>query len=364
MNTNTLLISAGLCAGLGAAATGQPQHGQPQSIGGGRAVEPLRVARVAMDGGGMVFLSDWLDYRPDPGRYHLGQIFDCFGDANGDGEPDGGVLCGLGSDDERWYMGSGFCNMFYTNDMTVHECTSVLDGADRFDFAWFWTAQGSGSSEPCIVAVFTQNSEPCDSDSFDYSGWLLDYGTLSSSVGDGYYLSNASPAVGAWRLPLDRSGSYAVFFLREVTTSGAFVLATCAQPMLWATADNHLQYDGAGTQGPLELDDTDPFDGSHTSSECYSYSFSGICPSVLGGMGQFWGYMLTDCDAGFCLQWPIPNCDSNEVLDTRDFACFLGHWARAHQSGGYDSRADCDGNGSINTQDFLCFLNIFATCYE
>ena len=138
-------------------------------------------------------------------------------------------------------------------------------------------------------------------------------------------------------------------FLRTVTTSGSWVLATCAQPMLWGTADAHGQYNGAGRQGPLQFSDDVHFDGSHTSSECYSYAYSSICPSILGGMLQFWGSSASDsCN--------FADCDNDGTVNTRDFLCFLGRWSAG------DLSADCDGDGSISTADSLCYLGIWAGC--
>lgn len=364
MKAKNLCVYAGLCAGVASVATGQSQKSVDlQQVAAGQNVQPLQIAKAGMKDGKIVFQSDWMDYNGGNSRASMVQVFDCFGDGSdgpADGAPDGGELCPpLTQPSSRWYFGSGYCNMFYTNDMTVDPDTVIADGAYRFDFAWFWTVNGSFTSETCVVAVFTQESDPCDLDTFDYSGWLLNYGTLASGVGGGYYYSNVTLSTGIWPLPSDGDGSYAVFFLSEVTTSGAFVLATCAQAMLWGTQDNAGHYDGAGTQDPEEFDDDFIVDGSHTSSECYTYSYTSLCPSVLGGMAQFWG---NTADGNDCLG-TFPNCDGNTVVNTQDFLCFLGKWSAAFQSGNYDADADCDGNGSINTQDFLCFLGLFAGCF-
>ena len=360
MKAKNLCVYAGLCAGVASMAAGQVQKTGDLKETAGQKIDPVRVANVAMQDGKIVFQSDWMDYTGGNSRATNVRIFDCFGDDDSEGTPDGGVACGLGGETSRWYFGSAYCNMFFTNDMTVHADTVIADGASQMDIAWFWTAGGSGTSEACIIAAFTQDSAPCDPDSFDYSGWLLDFGTLASGVGQGYYYSNVAISSGAWALPTGGTGSYFLFFLQAITSSGAWVLATCAQPMLWGTGDARGNPAAPGTQTALEFDDDAVIDGSHSSSECYSYSYSSLCPNILGGMGQFWGN--TDEGGDPCLE-QFPNCDGNGVVNTQDFLCFLGKWSAAFQSGNYDAAADCDGNGSINTQDFLCFLGKFAACF-
>ena len=346
MKAKNLCVYAGLCAGVASVATGQVQKtGELQQATAGQQIDPLQIAKAGIRDGKIVFQSDWIDYNGAASRGTMVQIFDCFGDADADGAPDGGDLCGLSQPGSRWFFGTGYCNMFTTNDMTVDPDTVLEDGAYRADFAWWWTASGSFTSENCIIAIFTQDSAPCDADSFDYSGWLLSYGTLAHG---GYYYSNVTLSSGTWPLPTGGSGSYWIMYLQDVTTSGAWVLATCAQTMLWATPDNHGHYAGGSTQGPLQFDDDTVFDGSHTSSECYSYSYSTLCPSILGAMLQFWGNTGDEC--GFA------DCDGNGSVNTQDFLCYLGLWSSG------DSAADCDGHGSINTQDFLSYLSLWSAC--
>lgn len=359
MKAKNLCVYAGLCAGVASMATGQVQKtGDLKSADAGIRVDPISVAKVGMKDGKIVFQSDWMDYSGGATRATNVRVFDCYGDDDSDGFPDGGTACGLSGSTSRWYFGTGYCNMFYTNDMTVASDTVLADGMRRVDLAWWWTAGGSGTSETCIIAVFTQDSAPCDPDSFDYSGWLLNYGTLASG---GYYYSNVDITSGAWPIPTGGSGSYFMLYLQATTTSGAWVLATCAQSMLWGTGDARGNPSAPGTQGPLQFDDDAIIDGSHSSSECYSYSYSSLCPNVLGGMAQFWGNR--DGGGDPCLD-TFPNCDGNSVVNTQDFLCFLGKWSAAFQSGNYDANADCDGNSIINTQDFLCFLGKFAGCFQ
>lgn len=349
MRAPTLRAAAGLTASAASLALAQPARA-PQPAPAPTPAVPLRVARVGMAEGRVVFQADWLDYAPPAAPSRAVRIFDCFGDVNSDGIPDDSGGCGLG--DLRWFFGTGFCgSVFYTNDMTVADDTVLDAGASRCDFSWFWTAEGRGSSERCIVAIFTQNSVPCDPDSFDYEGWLMDYGTLPF----GGYLGTAAFSPGAWPLPTGGSGSYAIAFLQDVTTSGAWVLGTCAQPYLWGTGDAGGAIDRVGFQGPRQFDDVNA-DGEHSTSECYTYSFTSICPSILGGMAEFWGERRVDCLDVF------PNCDGDDAVTTLDFLCFLTKWSGAFQGGAYDAGADCDGDGSITTLDFYRFLSKFNAC--
>jgi hypothetical protein len=362
MQPRTLSAVAGVCA---AAAWAVAHERQPvcKTAPSGPDVEPVAVARVGLESGRIVFHSDWLDYSPQRGPVSPVRIFDCYGDIDSDGVPDDSGGCGLGS--LRWYFGSGFCDLFYTNDMTVVGDTVLDAGATAVDLGWYWTADGIGSSERCIIAVFTQESVPCGPDSFDYEGWLLDFGTLPSSMDAGhYYRAHADLTPDSWRLPTTGTGSYAVFFLQDATTSGSWTLATCAQPMLWATGDHGGAADRVGSSDPPQFEDwfslSDPSreaDGSHSASECYIYSGTSACPYVLGGMAEFWGTRDNECLG------EIPNCDRNGRIDSQDFLCYLDRWALSRQSGQYDPGADCDQNGEIDTQDFLCFLAKFAACF-
>ena len=358
MVAHRLMCAAGAVVGAASVVSGQFNPAELRVASIGVRVEPERIAPAVLRDGRLLLLGEWGPYSPS-GRAGSPEldvpIFDCFGDADADGVPDGGLACGLFSETSRWWFGSEYCNLFWTNDMTVASDTVIRSGAYRADLAWWWTVRGSFTSERCIIAIFTQESEPCEPDSFDYEGWLFDFGTLPSTNGGGYYYNNITLSDGVWRLPSGGSGSYAVMYLREVTTSGAWTLATCAQPMLWGTGDARDNPGAPGTQGPYQFDDDVGMDGSHTSSECNSYSYSSLCPTVLGGMIQFWGDRYGDCLQQF------PNCDGNNTVDTRDFLCYLSKWAGSF-NGQYDPEADCDGNGAVDTNDVNCFLTQLATC--
>ncbi len=341
MKAKNLCVYAGLCAGVASIAVGQSQDQTLQQIGPAAQLEPIQIAKVAMKDGKVVFQGDWMPYNGGNTRADGVRIFYCFGDADSDRFMDDMGGCGLGS--SRWFFGTGFANLFVTNDMVVVSDTDIGAGSHSVDFAWYFTCSGA-SSETCVVAIFTQESEPCDADTFDYSGWLLDFGTLTCNPG-GYYYTNVDLTTGSWPLPTDGAGSYVIIYAQEVTTSGAFIMSTLAQPMLWGTGDAGGAPDMVGSQGVNQFDEV-VVDLSHTSSECFTYSFTSICPSVLGAMMQFWGQRGgTGCYADF---------NGDGQVNTQDFLAYLGAWAAG------DLAADCNDDGQINTQDFLCFLGLWA----
>ncbi|MBK7405626.1 MAG: hypothetical protein IPJ41_13630 [Phycisphaerales bacterium] len=341
MKAKNLCLCAGLCAASVAVAGGDKPA--PQLLGNSINVQPVKIAKARYENGQVVRVGDWMDYGGTT-RAATVRVFDCFGDSNSDGFMDDAGGCSLSS--SRWWFGTGYCNGFATNDMTLDPNTDLAAGLSRIDLAWYWTCGGFGT-EQCVIGVWTQDSSPengCELDSFDYSGWLLNYGTLSCNPG-GYYYSNVDLGTGTWPAPTGGAGSYVIGFL---TSSGA-ALATCAQPMLWGSPNNTGgDPNGPGAQGPAELDDDNPLDGSHTTSECYTLAF-GVCPDPLGAMAQFWGETGGDPCAAY-------DCDNNGVVDTRDFSCFFNLWVPKNIA------ADCDGNGVVDTRDFTCFLNGWNSC--
>ena len=339
MKAKNLCLCAGLCAASMAVAGGDKPT--PQLLGNSINVQPVKIAKARRENGQVIRTTDWMDYTGGTSRAATTPVFDCFGDSNSDGVMDDFGACFTNSS-SRWYFGTGYCNGFATNDMTLAADTDLAAGLARIDLAWYWTCGGFGT-EQCVIGVWTQESVPCALDSGDYSGWLLNYGTLSCNPG-GYYYSNVDLGTGTWPAPTTGTGSYQIAFL---TSSGA-ALATCAQPMLWG-ASNSVGCDPSrpGTQQTEEFDDDNPLDGSHTTSECYTYSF-GLCPDPLGAMAQFWGEAGDPC-AAF-------DCDGNGVVDTRDFSCFFNLWVPKNIA------ADCDGNGVVDTRDFTCFLNGWVAC--
>lgn len=338
MRANVIYAAAGVCVGVsvGVAQERPPLELLETSI----SVRPVRVAPCAMERGSVVRLGDWIPYAGAQRGPVDVRVFDCYGDADSDGVPDEG-LSGCGMDDARWYFGTAYCNPFVTNDMYSIDANEAV-GYGRSDFAWYWSCD---EPEQCLVAVFTQESDPreCEPDSFEYEGWLIDFGVLECRPA-GYYYSNVDiSSFGVWPAVQGGCGSYVLRFL---TDSGS-ALATCAQPMLWGVPNNSEGW--PGLQDPEQLDDDNPMDGTHdTVSECYTYTF-GVCPDPLGAMLQFWGELPFDeCD--------YADCDDDGVVNVQDFLCFLNLWVQR------DPAADCDGCGIVDTRDFTCFLRQWLDC--
>ena len=343
MRPKDLCLCAGMCAGV-AAATAQQERPALQRLDNAIEVVPQRVAKARYVEGEFRVVSEWGGYSrpPDPCRYRFSRVFDCFGDNDSDGYMDDTGGCFTNST-SRWYFGTGYCNMFTTADHTVASGTYLDSGFKRVDLAWMWSCN---ELESCIIAVFTQDAVPCDPDSFDYSGWIFDFGPLSCNPG-GYYFANIALSSGEWPIPTGGTGSHILFFAQGQTSSGALVPATCAQPMLWGT-----EYGGdnqRGTQATEQFDDVATIDSTHTTSECYTYSF-GLCPDPLGAMVQFWGEDGSDRSCEYA------NYNDDSVIDSRDVLAYLNSW------NALDGIADCNCDSTVNTQDVLCFLNLWNIC--
>ena len=342
MRARDICVWAGMCAGV-AAATAQQDKPALQRLDNAIEVVPQRVAQARYVGGEFRVVSEWGGYSrpPDPCRGGLSRVFDCFGDNDSDGYMDDTGGC-FTTSTSRWFFGTSYCNMFVANDMTVTAEADQGAGLSRVDLAWMWSCN---EIESCMIAVFTQDSVPCEPDSFDYSGWILDFGPLSCNPG-AYYYANVTQSPGAWTIPTRGTGSYLLYFVQGVTSSGDLIPATCAQPMLWGT-----EYGGdnqRGTQATEQFDDVATIDGTHTTSECYTYSF-GLCPDPLGAMVQFWGRDNSD-PCGYS------DHDGSGRVNTLDVLSFLNAWLADDES------ADCNCDGVLDTQDFLCFLNEWNAC--
>jgi hypothetical protein len=343
MKAKNLCITAGLCAGVASVAVAGDKP-DLQKLDNAIEVTPQRIAKVRYENGQARMVSDWTDYNGSSSRSIEARVFDCFGDDDSDRFMDDVGGC-FTTSTSRWYFGTGYCNMFTVADHTVEDGTVIADGFCAIDFAWQWTCAGFGT-ETCIVAVFTQESVPCDPSTFDYSGWLLDFGTLSCNPG-GYYYTNVDLSTGSWPIPATGTGSHMLIYAQSVTTSGALVLATCAQTMLWGNT-----YGGAnerGSQVTEQYDDDNPADGTHTTSECYTYDY-GLCPDPLGAMVQWWGSLD---DGGEC---DYADFNGDGTVNTQDFSAFFNQWVPK------DASADCNGDGTVNTQDVTCFLNLWNSC--
>lgn len=349
LGTGMIAACAGLCCWWGTPAFGQDRP-RLERVDVAIYAAPVRVAPAVLAAGEIERLGSWMDYRPGSGIRGSAdcRVFDCFGDSDSDGFMDDTGGCGLST--SRWSFGTAYCNGLATNDMS-----GVPRNAEygRADFAWRWTCEGFGE-EQCVIGIFTQESSPepgddpgCGQDSFDYEGWLIDFGVRSCNAG-GYYYTNVDLSdFGGWTGVTDGDGSYAIAFL----TDSGNALATCAQPMLWGAGNNEGgPLDGPGAQGPYQLDDDNPLDGEHQIfDECHTYSYD-VCPDPLGAMLQFWG---ENCESS-C---EYPDCNGDRAVDTRDVVCFLRLWAGDHRA------ADCTGDGVVNSQDLICFLEEWSRCY-
>ena len=353
MKTRAILMQVGLCASLTTMALAQGgAMGEPMvPVSVDRSMinraEPLRIAPATFKDGKIVTRGAWQDYHSGSTRATGVRIFDCYGDEDSDGAPD----------NNHWYF-PGYKNLFVSNDMTLPCDAVIADGASRFSFSWWWEANGSSSSEYCIIGIFTQGSVPCTADSFDYEGYLLDFGTNLGATAWYADVDLASQSLAPLTLPSTGAGSYLIYFLQGTTSSGGYVQATSAQPFLWGTGDAGGASDNRGTQIKNQLDDyRTPWLQHQFECERARYDQPDIIPTVLGAAMELWGNTdLSLCNSDPCLDNVFPNCNGDGSVNTQDFLCFLGLWSAGNIA------ADCNGDNTINTQDFLCFLGLWSSC--
>lgn len=327
--TRSAIVLIGAVGLAAAQACGQAQL---QRLSNRIEVEPLRIARAVHGPDGTRMVGEWVEYSADLTRACAPQrVFDCLRRT---------TAC---DDDSYFFFGSAFCAAVHTDDMTVGVNADLDRGLDRMEFAWYWTGNGFGS-ERCIVAAFTQDSVPCEPDSYDYPGWLLDFGNFICNPG-GYYVASIDLSSGTWPMPSGGTGSYVFTFARDVTSSGALVLASCAQPMLWATGEDRGDPLAPGTQNDLlfSSNDLEP----HDADDCVSGTVP-FCPFELGVAAAFSQSRCVDCE--------YADVDGDGAVTSRDFAAYLNRWAVSAPE------ADCDGDGSVNTNDMLCYLQTWSTC--
>lgn len=274
----------------------------PVQLGGGVRVAPKRFARIGPD---FKLKSEWFVIDPQAGYLSDGPAgacstelaFDCF-EPDGDGNPtDGryGLNCGMGS--ERWLFEGGTPGIFdYHNPFDTNDIAKLVPGkegleADRVEFAWYWYAGGSGTSEQCFVAIFTGEDfdDTCTGPDLGsvYDGILYDFGILNSSTNSSWYFADVDNLCDAGlfhQLPFQPDGGYQMILAKDFDpNNGTFTLASCAQPMLWGTKPNN-----PSQQGKIGWADDNPVDGQHTApDECYDFTF-GLCPEPLGTMVAFY----------------------------------------------------------------------------
>ncbi len=346
----TLEAGAGVLAGLslaGGTSFARGERPPPRLLENGHDVVPLRVAPAAFENGVVQRTGDWVGYSRSRGGHdlcHDYRVFDCYGDHDWDGVPDDRGGCGQGG--ARWWFGTGYCNLFFTNDMTLAPDALGAEGLWRADIAWHWTCAGH-KSQQCVLAIFMQSSDAraCEPDSFDLPGWLVDFGDLWCNQPYYFRASIDISGIGRWELSDGGAGSYSVMYL---TDDGA-APAACAQPMLWGGPNSSGgDPDGPGAQWEAQIDDDAPADLVHElPTECYTYAFG--CPDPLGAMAQLWGERLDP---------PGNRADFNGdgAADTRDVIAFLAAWRLCADG------VDCDGDGRCTTMDVLCFLDRWIEC--
>lgn len=342
----SMVQAAGVLSVAAGLACAQGVRPMPRLLETGIRVEPVRVAPAVFENGAVERVGDWTDYGTPRGAHdtcHDYRVFDCYGDHNWDGYPDDAGGCGMGSG--RWFFGTGYCGSpFTTNDMELAPDAIISEGAWRADIAWYWTCLGF-ETEQCVVAIFLEESfaGDCEVDSFEYPGWIIDFGELECAPAGYYRAAIDISRQGRWILPQTGRGSYAVMYL----TDDGRQPGSCTQQMLWGSPNNWGgDPDGPGAQGPAQFED----DGDlvHDLDECYVLDF-GVCPDPLGMMAQFWGERESP---------PGNRADFNNdgSADTRDIITFLAAWASC------EPRSDCDGNDECTTEDVLCFLEQWVTC--
>ncbi len=274
--------------------------------GEGIRVDPQRVMHIAWNGDGTVTpLSDWVEMSPPSGG-ETGtassslNVFDAFyndGNACGTG---GAPNCPEGCCDR--YAFEGYCNTF-----TVAEMDSERDGtADRVQFAWYWTCDGSGT-ERCIVAVITGESPDFGCAGYALAdGIIYDFGELPCN-GGGYYFADVCLCdAGMWQ-QVYKDGASAGILAKDFQ-GGELVFATCAQFILYGGYAEGL-FDLAGSHGPNQFNDDNPRDGRHDfPGECYNYAF-GRCPDPLR-----WSMGMGDCGNVDC---PSDACNGGEALKVK-----------------------------------------------
>lgn len=233
--------------------------------------------------------------------------------------------------------------------------------------AWFWGAEGQGSSQNCVVLIFTveELDTTCTTDVHDIfestdsaiDGVVLDYGSLPSSIGLGYYSDAVClSAVGGLQLPSQPDsngvlGGYVVVYASAFDpNTGTVTPPTNVQPMLWSP-----QITGVGTSTPKQWDDDNPSDYDHTTSECYDYTYSGLCSSlpdvnIWGGMMAFW-VSPSGCQSN------NGDVNSDGCVDDADLLSVLFAF------GGTGGAEDTNCDGVVDDADLLTVLfNFGAGC--
>ncbi|MCG3132615.1 MAG: hypothetical protein FLDDKLPJ_03478 [Phycisphaerae bacterium] len=244
-------------------------HGQePVPVTKFENVQPTRYCGVKrLADGSVIQTTAWIE---SSGNTVAGDMdLDCF-DATTCSEPTDCESC------VYWTIGGGYCNTFAVADMTVESgCEGGL--ADTVSYLWVWGCQ-DGRPSTCFIAVFTGPTFP--SECSDQVGYDLDEGFVSEYP---------QLPCGRFRTTLDLEdqvdltlypgvAAYGIFIAREYDGVN-LVPAYSAEPVLWSANGLTGGVERAGSNGPLQYDDTN-CDGVHDPGECRRYD-DGRCPDPL-----------------------------------------------------------------------------------
>jgi hypothetical protein len=167
------------------------QTAKPATMAAKLLPKSIASARLLPDGR-MSLTSGWIDYTGKTTKdRQVDLAFDCFeptatGATGTDpGYPTDGLYgldCGMGS--SRWYFGTAYCNVFYTNDIEKYTNDGYQGAAStRLEYGWYFSCATGISSEPCLVAVFTAEDfdDTCAGPDVGsgYSGVIYNFGTLT-----------------------------------------------------------------------------------------------------------------------------------------------------------------------------------------
>lgn len=367
-----VFTAATLTLGM-AFADGKPHKSSFQRYEGPAiSVRPQRMMKVRVENGRLVPVTPWVqvgDFAPagpcDPNEV---LVWDHFG-ADANGNPTGGENCdSLFAPDDRYYFGDAYNNPYYANDIETLVDSQYNGGvATSLAHAWFWNAGGQGNSQNCVVLVFTVEDldTTCATDVHDIfeatnsaiEGVVLDYGSLPSSIGLGYYSDTVClNPIGGLQLPSQPDsngvlGGYVVVYASAFdSTTGTVTPAAGAQPMLWSP-----EITGIGTSTPKQWDDDDPVDYNHGTGECYNYAYNGLCQNmtnvtIWGGMMAFWA------STGGC-QSNNGDVNGDGCVDDADLLSVLFAF------GGTGGAEDTNCDGVVDDADLLTVLfNFGAGC--
>ncbi|MCL4741209.1 MAG: hypothetical protein KJZ54_03310 [Phycisphaerales bacterium] len=325
------------CGGVAASASAQERQRLQPSPPAREAVA-LRYAPAALVDGQLVLMGEWREHTPGTRSVVSCQlIWDCMQPDSTTGEPIGGPECGL-AEGQRWQFSTSYLNPFSANDMA----DAANTWATRAGWMWWWA-----NTAQCYVGILTSDewvSPACDEAVSTADGWIFDFGILPA----GGYWANfdfGEASKDGWSMPGATPGSNMHFLSDRFDGSWVYLPEFPCHFLLWGTSDAGGLPGRPGRQEAQQHDDDSPTDAQHQMpDECHFYDL-GLCPDPLGSTIAFWGPRgSASCYA---------DCNGDTLVDTRDFFCFLNHYAAGKPE------ADCNGDTVIDSRDFLCFLSLF-----